>query len=177
MHRNPEVLDVQRRMAKAFNLPLVWGTEGSLQGRSLSVARDANVPAIYVEHGGGGPCDPAKTEDLVAGCHNVLAELGMLSNPHRIASRVEHVVEDMRPNSGHLQINHPSPAVGFFEPAVKLGAMIEAGQPVGEVIDTLGDAPVSVAAVKSGLVAVLRSFRSVNKGDALATIIEVSHGG
>lgn len=41
-------------MARAFGLPLIWGTDPTLPGRSLSVARDANVPAIYAEYLGGG---------------------------------------------------------------------------------------------------------------------------
>ena len=139
----------------------------------MSVARDANVPAIYIEHGGGGTCDPAKTEELVTGCMNVMTDLGMLPPAHRAASRVKFVVHDDRPNSGHMQLNHPSPADGFFVPAVKLGEVIEAGEPLGEVVDALGEAPVSVAATNSGMVAVLRTFPSVSKGDALATIIEV----
>ncbi len=173
LHRDKSVLDAQRRMAKGFNLPLVWGTTPTLHGRSLSVARDANVPAIYVEHGGGGTYDPAKVADLVAGCANVMAELGMLAHHPHPASRVGHVVEDDREHSGHLQINHPSPSAGFFEPAVALGQMIEAGEPLGEVIDLLGEAPVSAVASHSGIVAVLRSFRSVNAGDSLATIVEL----
>jgi predicted deacylase len=173
LHRDRRVLDVQRQMAKAFNLPLVWGTTPTLEGRSLSVARDANVPAIYVEHGGGGGCDPAKIEDLVAGCTNVMSHLGMLNSP-AATSRVQHVIEDDREQSGYLQINHPAPSAGFFEPAVALGQMIDRGQPLGEVLDPLGDAPVSVAAAHSGIVAVLRSFPSVNAGDSLATVIEVN---
>ena len=175
LHRDPRVLDAQRRMAKAFDLPLVWGTTPTLEGRSLSVARDANVPAIYVEHGGGGGCDPAKVEDLVTGCMNVMSHLGMLNAP-AATSRVRQVVEDDREQSGYLQINHPAPSAGFFEPAVTLGQMIEGGQPLSELLDPLGDAPVSVAAAHSGMVAVLRSFASVNKGDSLATVIEVNDG-
>jgi predicted deacylase len=177
LHANPEVLAAQRRMAIAFDLPLVWGTTPTLDGRSLSVARDANVPAIYVEHGGGGTCDPTKTAELVAGCANVMAELGMLRPERRRggrgASRVQYVVHDDRPSSGHMQLNHPSPADGFFAAAVKLGDIIEAGQPLGEVVDALGEASVSVAAASAGMVAVLRTFPPVNKGDALATLIEV----
>ena len=45
-------------MARAFNLPLIWGTDASLEGRSLSVARDAAVPAIYAEYLGGGVFSP-----------------------------------------------------------------------------------------------------------------------
>ncbi len=175
LHAKPEVLDAQRRMAIAFNLPLVWGTTPTLEGRSLSVARDASVPAIYVEHGGGGPCDPAKVADLVVGCRNVMAELGMLQEPHRWTSRVRDIIHDAKPSSGHMQINNPSPAAGFFEPAVKLGQMIEAGGLLGAVVDVLGDAPMSVAATNSGIVAVLRSAPAVNKGDSLATIIKVEN--
>ena len=46
LHANAAVLDQQRAMARAFNLPLIWGTNPNLTGRSLSVARDASVPAI-----------------------------------------------------------------------------------------------------------------------------------
>ncbi|HEV2295429.1 MAG TPA: succinylglutamate desuccinylase/aspartoacylase family protein [Tepidisphaeraceae bacterium] len=173
LHREQRVLDAHRRMARAFNLPLVWGTTPTLQGRSLSVARDADVPAIYVEHGGGAGCDPAKIEDLVAGCRNVMAELGMLRRHTPSISHVRHVVEDNREQSGHLQINHPAPASGFFEPAVTLGQMIESGQPLGELVDPLGEMPVSVAASHSGIVAVLRTFRAVNKGDSLGTVVEL----
>lgn len=173
LHPNPRVLDAQRRMAKAFDLPLVWGTTPNLQGRSLSVARDGNVPAIYVEHGGGGGCDPAKVADLLAGCTNVMSELGLFRAHAPPPSRVRQVIEDDREQSGHLQINHPSPASGFFDPAVTLGQMIESGQPLGEVVDPLGEAPLSVAAAHSGIVAVLRSSRSVQAGDSLATVVEL----
>jgi predicted deacylase len=57
---------------------------------------------------------------------------------------------------------------------VKLGAMIEAGQNLGKVFDTLGESPVLVPASKSGIVVVLRSCPSVKNGDSLATIIDVN---
>src|SRR5262245_29744661 len=49
LHPNSQVLEKQRAMARSFNLPVVWGTDYRVDGRSLSVARDANVPAIYAE--------------------------------------------------------------------------------------------------------------------------------
>jgi predicted deacylase len=78
LHAKPHVLDWQRKMARAFNLPIVWGTSPRLEGRSLSVARDANVPAIYVEQGGGGRCDRSGVEACVEGCLNVAGALGLL---------------------------------------------------------------------------------------------------
>ncbi len=50
LHSDPETLSMQRRMAVAFNLPVMWGTYAGMEGRSLSVARDANIPAIYTEY-------------------------------------------------------------------------------------------------------------------------------
>src|SRR5688500_18799455 len=90
LHRDESVLTLQRRMARAFNLPLVWGTCANLDGRSLSVARDANIPAIYVEHGGGGEWNPRAVDECVAGCLNVLTELAMLGASAPVVGRVEH---------------------------------------------------------------------------------------
>src|SRR5207245_2667875 len=100
LHPDQKVLEVQRRMARAMNLPVVWGTDPNLQGRSLSVARDAGIAAIYAEYGGSGACSSAGVEAYVEGCLNVMAELGMIDRA-RPASRVQHIVEDSRPNSGH----------------------------------------------------------------------------
>src|SRR6185295_13256948 len=120
LHLDPVVLEQQRRMARAFGLPLAWGTDPNLPGRSLSVARDANIPAIYAEYLGGGRFDPAGVTAYVGGCRNVMAEFGMLDEtPVHPVSALQ-VVEDARPGSGHMQINHPAPCEGFFEPAVKL---------------------------------------------------------
>jgi predicted deacylase len=54
LHPDPRILDIQRRLARSFGLPVIWGTSPALEGRSLSAARDRGVPAIYAEHGGGG---------------------------------------------------------------------------------------------------------------------------
>jgi predicted deacylase len=172
LHPDAAILDMQRRMARAFNLPLIWGTTARLNGRSLSVARDAKVPAIYIEHGGGGPCDPAKVDDLVAGCFGVMADLGMIDRAKPI-SRVRHTVEDDRDHSGHLQINHPSPRDGFFEPAVGLGQIVSAGDPIGSVTNVLGDQVATVQACDSGMILMLRAFRSVKRNDPLAAIVAV----
>jgi predicted deacylase len=120
LHADPKILETQRSMARAFNLPVIWGTAPNLEGRSLSVARDAKVPAIYCEYLGSARCDAQGVAAYVEGCLNVMGELGMLRWP-KPNSRIEYVIEDSSPGSGHMQIQNPSPATGFFEPA-------EAGQ-------------------------------------------------
>jgi predicted deacylase len=172
LHSDGHVLAHQRRMVGAFNLPICWGTSAGLEGRSLSVARDAAVPAIYAEYGGGGE-DPAVVEAYVSGCLGVAGALGLIEF-EAAASRVAHVVEDDRPGSGHLQVEHPAPSAGFFEPSVELGQMVDRGQPLGAVIDELGEQAISIPASQSGLVFFLRAVASVQPGDALAGVMALA---
>lgn len=170
LHPKPEILDIQRRMARAFNLPLIWGTSSKLDGRSLSVARDVPIPGLYCEMGG--PIMRADTaQAYVEGCLNVMGELKMLDRPSPV-SQVKWIVEDPRDQSGYLQIQHPSPVDGFFEPSAKLGEVVQAGQVLGKVDDVLGKSSHPIAAAQSGVLLLLRTVASVKKGDALAAIAE-----
>lgn len=169
-----KVLQAQRRMARAFNLPLIWGTTCRLEGRSLSVARDAKVPAIYCEWRGAAVCDPEGCQTYVEGCLNVMAALDMLDRAAPI-SRTQYVVEDDRDQSGHLQIQNPAPIAGHFTPAVKLGQVIAKDDRIGTVCDILGEQVLEVRTPTGGLVNLLRSFPRVEAGDALASIVELQH--
>lgn len=173
LHSQTEVLEKQRRIARAFNLPVIWGTDPSLNGRSMSVARDANVPAIYAEYLGGGRCSPEGVRAYAEGCLNVMASLGMIDRPIP-ASQSHFVVEDPRPNSGHMQGCYPSPADGCFEAAVELGQPIQAGQPLGWVVDPLCRERHEVLSNQTGRILVLRTFPAVKKGDSLAVIVELN---
>jgi predicted deacylase len=172
LHPKAEVLDVQRRMARAFGLPVIWGTQAGLDGRSLSVARDADVPAIYAEYEGAATCNPAGVRAYVDGCLGVLAELGMLEWPAK-PSVAEHFVEDNRAGAGHLQVCNPSPLTGFFEQAVTLGAPITKGDIIGTVCDVLGETIESIVAAQSGIVLGLTTFSRVHEGDSVAVILEI----
>jgi predicted deacylase len=170
LHRDPRVLDVQRAMARAFNCPIVWGTHPGHQGRTLSVARDAGVPAIYVEAGGGERFESAAVELCVTGCLNVAASLGFIDHPTP-PSRVAHFVEDPRDNSRHLQVMQPAPASGFFEPVVELGQRVEAGELWGTVVDSFGATLGEVAAAESGLALLLRAVPSVRQGESTGGVL------
>jgi predicted deacylase len=176
LHEQPAVLEHQRTMAQAFNLPIVWGTSGRLEGRSLSVARDAGVPAIYVEHGGGGGCDARGVEDCVVGCLQVCRALGMYDEP-AASGRVRYVVEDDRDESGHLQAQYPADKAGYFEPAVELGDIVAPGQVLGRILGPLGEACEVIAASSGGVVLMLRMVPAVRPGDALAALLPTTEPG
>ena len=173
LHSEPALLEAQRRMARAFGLPLVWGADPTLPGRSLSVERDAGVPAIYAEYQGGGELDLTGVEAYVNGCRNVLTVLGMLEGPAPSPDVVPRVVEDPHPGSGHMQICHPIPHDGFFAPTVRLGKEVRAGEVFGRVTDPLGHRCTEIHAERTGLVVVVRACPSVSQGDSAGVVLDL----
>ena len=170
------VLENQRLMARAFNLPIVWGTDGRADGRSLSVARDAGVPAVYTEYGGGVDFNAAIVEAYVEGCLNVAAALGILDREPS-APRVKYVVEDDRDDSGFLQIKHPAPIDGFFEAAAEIGDVVSPGRPLGHIVDPLGERRAAVPADGEGVVLFLKRVVSVRKGEGVGGVLPIREPG
>lgn len=175
LHADEKILQQQRAMAHAFNLPIVWGTQGRLEGRSLSVARDAGVPALYAEFGGGGG-NPAAVDAYVAGCLQVARQIGLIERPQP-HSLVTYEVEDDRDDAGHLQVQFPAPADGFFEPLVELGQVVERGQAFGRIVNELGDELAQLVCHDAGLVLFLRIVPSVKTGDGLGGLLPITSAG
>jgi predicted deacylase len=174
LHPDNNVLEQQRAMARAFGLPIIWGTDHEPNGRTLSVARDHNIPAIYVEYGGG---ISARNEIIVSytnGCLGVLAHLGMVEANQSTEFALEYVVEDPTPQQGHLQAKMPSPAKGIFVPAVKLGQMILKGEHWGNIVDLETGSLTKVFADLSGMVLFLRVDAQVNTGESLGGILPIN---
>ena len=173
MHAMPDVLNQQRRMARAFNLPVVWGTSSELDGRSLSAARDVNVPAMYCEYLGSATCSRAGVQAYVDGCLNVMAEFGMLYRdlPPDV---IQLTVEDPRPSSGHLQICNLAPFDGLFQASVVLGQSVHAGDIIGQLLDVVNGTKQDILTQQDGIVLVLRTFPGVKQGQSLFVILETS---
>jgi len=171
LHPNAQVLDAQRRMAKSFGLPVIWGTAPNLDGRSLSVARDAEVPAIYCEYRGSSVCSQVGVQACVDGCLNVMAELKMISSRPPVEA-AQYVVEDPRESSGHLQVCNPSPVDGFFEPHVQLGQEVRTGTELGAVVAMKDDSSHLIKCRHAGVVLMLRTFPRVRAGESVGVVLE-----
>lgn len=171
LHPNAKVLSAQRRMAKAFNLPLIWGSDPNLDGRTLSVARDHHIPAIYAEWMGGGGCQPGGVRDYVDGCLNVMGELQMIERAAP-QSRIEKIVEENHAGAGLLTGDYLSPIDGLFEAAVALWDDVEEGSLIGTVSDVLGENIIEIKSTQRGKVLCLRVFARVLKGDSLCHILK-----
>lgn len=172
LHPSKEILEVQRKMAHSFGYPIVWGTTSDLQGRTLSVARDANIPAIYVENGGGS-FNKDLIHSYVEGCLNVINTIGFINEQKVKDCRAHYIIEDHGKNSGFLQQMMPAPISGLFISYVKLGETVKKGQVWGIVLDTETGQETSVFADQTGFVFLIRVVPSVKEGDSLGGILAI----
>lgn len=177
LHSDETILEKQQQMASAFNLPVVWGTDSQVQGRTLSVARDCGIPAIYAECRGGLSVNKQTVRRYEKGCLRVLATLGMTSPISDSASRVDYWLEDYTPGQGHLQVKLPSPVSGIFLPAARLGRQVTQGKLLGKIIDPLTQSNTSIRAKEDGLVFMLRIPAIVQEGDSLGGILPITQKG
>lgn len=170
LHRDEKILRQQRAMARAFNLPVVWGTDPSLDGRSLSVARDANIPAIYCEYLGADTYHTEAVDALVEGCLNVMGHLGMIprSSP---PSRVRWMAEDTAPGSGHLQIAHAAPVAGTFIGLRELGSYVALGEVLGRIEDSASGESCSVLAETNGYLLAMHLPGPVACSEGVAVVV------
>jgi len=186
LHSDASVLQQQRNMARSFGLPFVWGTSAELQGRSLSVARDGGVPAIYVEYFGAHRelseisnrtliSSSLFDHPLLVGCLNVMQHLGILPGSLS-ATENQNVVEDWRVGSGHMQVCNPALESGFLTLKVKLGQRVSCGDLLAEIETLLGGEKQNVVSGQNGTVVVLREYPRVNEGDSVAVIAENGGG-
>lgn len=177
LHPDLAIRETQKRMAIAFGLPIVWATSANLDGRSLSVARDARVPAIYAEYLGGASFSERGTCDYEQGCRNVMQEVGVLHR-HETEDTAPHpsgiLVEDARPGAGHMQVRHPSPLTGIFQPTVQLGQFVEEKQTLGRAYSLVDDSEADILADSAGMVLVLRSFPRVVAGESVGVVLDDS---
>ncbi len=111
LHDDPGILEQQRLMARAFNLPIITVFNPTLNGRTISVARDAKMPAIYAEYLGGG-YEPEGVKDYCDGCLNVMRKLKMIEHPEP-ATNVTLVVEDST-RFGSSADQSPRARIWFF---------------------------------------------------------------
>lgn len=175
LHENETVLEKQRQMAKAFGLPLIWGTDPLPEGRTLSIARDHHIPAIYVEFGGPGPIRNEVVSAYIQGCLNILSDLRMLDRESTCDSEAKYFVEDNTAGAGYLQGKMASPLDGIFEASVSVGEHIKNGDRWGIVYDAETLTAQDIFADTDGLVLFVRAIPRVKQGDSLGGILKINN--
>jgi len=159
--------DRARAMALSYGLPYVLrqepGPDRAVAGSTSAAAAEAGIPAIIAEAGGCGLVEEEAVRLHVAGLDGVLDVLGMTEDD-RPASRNPPEILD---RSVWLR----SGAAGWWEPSVRPGDRVRAGQSLG-TIDSLDGAEVlaTITAPASGVIMFLTSSPAIARDGLLLGI-------
>ncbi|TDC53961.1 hypothetical protein E1212_04005 [Jiangella ureilytica] len=166
--------DGSRRAAAAFGAPLIWAHSGTPPGRSLSVAAERGIPAIYAECGGGGAIRGDHLEAYTRGVLGVLAEFGLLRPSRRPTLRAE--ASWVYDGGGDLDAGVLSRHDGFFVSTVTAGDIVPAGGEIGRLHGYDGTLLETVAAPAAGMVMFLRRRARTRAGDVLFSLAGLDDG-
>ena len=148
-------------LARAFGLELLWQLPGR-QGVCSYAAMQAGIPAIGLEIGGNGRCEPAHVALAKQGLRGVLRQLGML--PHSAAAQ-----PTQRVWRGDFTL---CPVSGLFDPTVTLGSTVQAGDLLYRILDLKGQIMHAQRAAHAGLVSAMRVFAAIQAGEWDITVLE-----
>jgi predicted deacylase len=158
----------QRSLAalKAFGAPrsLIWMTSRDVR-YSAPAAMARGVAALGGEFGGGGAVSLDGIALIERGLRNTLVHLGIAAAP---AGREPAPPTQLIEVPGRDYFVY-APEPGLFEPAVRLGDEVEAGQEAGRVhfVDNPAQAPVPCHFKADGMVVCKRHFGRVERGDCV----------
>ena len=160
------VEDASREMALAYGLGHVVRQTRAVRtvaGSSCAAAADVGVPAIVAESGQNGLLETAAIDRHVAGLTNVLRHLGVLAGKAVPGEEL----------AGSPAVEHQgwhwlrTPVGGWWEPAVPVGAAVEAGTLLGTVSGLLGGVLHEVRAPEAGVLLFLTTSPAVTEDGLL----------
>lgn len=140
------VEETTRAMAIAYGLPYVVCTEregAAIGGTTCGAAADAGVAGITPEVGGCGLLEEAAIAAHVRGTHNVMRSLKMLEGEVRPASGPQRSVDRFV----WLRCRR----AGWWQPSVRVGDELAAGDRLGAVLDLFGDELEVITAPEAGV--------------------------
>jgi len=154
-----------RAAAEAFGAPVIWGHPVIEPGRTVSAAQARGIPFLYTEARGAGRVHPDDLLMMRRGMTNLMRHLGMLDGLPEIPApplRLHGV--------GNTDDGVVAAADGFWMPSVALLEPVRAGQPIGRIVNEIGEVLDLPAAPADGLVALLRELPPVSTGDVLILV-------
>lgn len=153
--------------ARAFGSSVIWGHPDVPPGRTVSFAKSRGIPFLYTEGRGAGRIDLSDLAMMKRGIRNLLRHLAILGEPLEQTPLAVHLFGE-----GNIHNGINSPGQGFFVAAVKLLDRVEKGQPLGKLLNLLGETIAEFPAPMPGLIGLVREFPKVEKDDPLFLIAE-----
>jgi predicted deacylase len=151
------------RLANVFNADFTWHHNGAPNhGRSLTVAYEQEIPAIYVEGHGGRSIRKNDLDGYTAGVRRVLQDLKMLPTAPRAARDTIRVAGDGNTDAGSVASES-----GYLVTHVNVGDQVSNGDVIAEIIDISGAVLSTLLAVQNSYVMLLRRDARVHVGDTI----------
>jgi len=151
------------RLANVFNADFTWHHNGAPNyGRSLTVAYEQQIPAIYVEGHGGRSIRKTDLDGYTAGVRRVLQDLKMIPTAPRVARDTIRVAGDGNTDAGLVASES-----GYLVTRVNVGDLVSNGDVIAEIIDISGVILSTLLAVQNSYVMLLRRDARVHVGDTI----------
>lgn len=151
------------RLANVFSADFTWHHDGEPDyGRSLTVAYQQQIPAIYVEGHGGRSIRRSDLDGYTSGVRRVLQDLKMLST----APQMRHDSIQVFGN-GNTDTGLVASLTGFLVTRVKIGDRVFGGEVIAEIIDISGIVLSTLSATQTCYIMLLRRDAKVCAGDTI----------
>ena len=156
------VAEMNRRMAEAFHAEVVWAHPGIAPGRTLTLAMEHDIPALYTECPSSRRVSLPDVEVYQRGVRNVMRVAGLLDGdlegePSRFSLF----------GSGNTDVAISVTKSGYFLPERKLLDWVEIDDLMGTVYDLAGNVLEEIRARTAGYVGLRRLLPTVNAGQVV----------
>jgi predicted deacylase len=152
-----EVDSMALDMARCFPTEYVSKLPETVSGLSMTAQKEYGIPCVTSEAGTPYPVRERHIQFHYDGIMNVLRYFGVLPGEAILADAA------ISPKGYRYKAKNAGIWHGFHE----LGSRVKGGEPVGEVTDLFGNVLESYVAPEDAKVTFLRTFYSVNQGEAL----------
>jgi predicted deacylase len=151
------------RLANVFNAYFTWHHNGEPDyGRSLTVAYEQQIPAIYVEGHGGRSIKKTDLDGYTAGVRRVLQDLKMLSAAPNTTHDSIQVFGDGNTDAGLV-----TTIDGYLVTRVKVGDRVSTGEVIAEIIDISSVVLMTLYATQTCYIMLFRRDAKVSTGDTI----------
>jgi predicted deacylase len=151
------------RLANVFNADFTWHHNGEPDyGRSLTVAYEQQIPAIYIEGHGGRSIRRTDLDGYTDGVRRVLQDLKMLSAAPQTNGNTIQVI-----GSGNTDAGLVASVDGYLVTHVKVGDRVSTGEVIAEIIDISGVVLMTLCATQTCYIMLFRRDAKVSTGDTI----------
>ena len=151
------------RLASVFNADFTWHHDGEPDyGRSLTVAYEQQIPAIYVEGHGGRSIRKTDLDGYTAGVRRVLQDLKMVQSAPPTTSDTTQVVGNGNTDTGLVASDD-----GYLVTRVQVGDRVPSGEVIAEIIDISGVVLSTLCTTQTSYIMLLRRDAKVIIGDTI----------